>query len=57
PRGARVRGGHASGRAADRVGEILQAELGLSPAETAQQVTSYRAALAHEKSILMGESR
>ncbi|MCY1540552.1 glycerol-3-phosphate dehydrogenase, anaerobic, A subunit [compost metagenome] len=51
---ARLMARDASGRAAARVGEILQAELGLSTSETAQQVTSYRAAIEHEKSILMG---
>ena len=51
---ARLMARDASGRAATRVGEILQAELGLSPSETAQQVSSYRAAIEHEKSILMG---
>lgn len=51
---ARLMARDASGRAAARVGEILQAELGLSPSETAQQVASYRAAIEHEKTILMG---
>jgi glycerol-3-phosphate dehydrogenase len=51
---ARLMARDASGRAAARVGEILQAELGLSSSETAQQVASYRAAIEHEKSILMG---
>ena len=51
---ARLMARDASGRAAARVGEILQAELGLSSSEAAQQVSSYRAAIEHEKSILMG---
>ena len=51
---ARLMARDASGRAAARVGEILQAELGLSPSETARQVSTYRAAIEHEKSILMG---
>ena len=33
----------------------LQAELGLSDAAVAQQVRSYRAAIEHEKSVLMGD--
>ena len=41
--------------AAERVGKILQAELGLSDAAVAQQVRSYRAAIEHEKSVLMGD--
>lgn len=44
----------ASAEAAERVGKILQAELGLSDAAVAQQVRSYRAAIEHEKSVLMG---
>ncbi|MET3373427.1 glycerol-3-phosphate dehydrogenase [Variovorax boronicumulans] len=51
---ARLMARDASGRAAARVGEILQAELGLSTSEATQQVASYRAAIEHEKSILMG---
>lgn len=53
---ARLMARDASAHAAARVGEILQAELGLSPSETAQQVASYRAAIEHEKSVLMGTS-
>ena len=45
----------ASAEAAERVGKILQAELGLSDAAVAQQVRSYRAAIEHEKSVLMGD--
>jgi len=51
---ARLMARDASGRAATRVGQILQAELDLSTAETMQQVASYRAAIEHEKHILMG---
>jgi len=51
---ARLMARDASGRAATRVGELLQVELGLSISETAQQVTSYCAAIEHEKNILMG---
>jgi len=51
---ARLMARDASGRAATRVGEILQAELGLSTSEATRQVASYCAALEHEKHILMG---
>ncbi|MNV36213.1 hypothetical protein D3C71_1276820 [compost metagenome] len=47
----------ASAQAADRVGQILQAELGLPPATITQQVSDYLAAIKLEKSILMGEEQ
>ncbi|MFZ6645358.1 FAD-dependent oxidoreductase [Undibacterium sp. TJN25] len=52
---ARLMARDASARAAVRVGEILQAELGLSEAVVAQQVKDYLAAVEHEKSVLMGD--
>ena len=52
---ARLMARDASAEAAERVGKILQAELGLSDAAVAQQVRSYRAAIEHEKSVLMGD--
>lgn len=51
---ARLMARDASGLAAARVGQILQAELGLSELTIAQQVNDYLAAIKHEKSILMG---
>ncbi|VWC56211.1 glycerol-3-phosphate dehydrogenase/oxidase [Burkholderia lata] len=53
---ARLMARDASARAAPRVGEILKAELGLSDAAVASQVRDYVAAVALEKSILMGEN-
>ncbi|MNT35775.1 hypothetical protein D3C72_1718190 [compost metagenome] len=47
----------ASAQAAARVGQILQAELGLPPATITQQVSDYLAAIKLEKSILMGEEQ
>ncbi|SOY61522.1 Glycerol-3-phosphate dehydrogenase (plasmid) [Cupriavidus taiwanensis] len=52
---ARLMARDASARAAARVGQILQAELGLSEAVVARQVSEYLAAVAHEKSVLMGD--
>lgn len=45
----------ASARAADRAAQLLKTESGLGDAEAAAQVTAYRAALALEKSILLGD--
>lgn len=53
---ARLMARDASARAAPRVGEILKAELGLSDAAVASQVRDYVAAVALEKSILMGDN-
>ncbi|WP_406869404.1 FAD-dependent oxidoreductase [Paraburkholderia fungorum] len=53
---ARLMARDASARAAVRVGEILQTELGLSAAAVAKQVSDYVAAVEHEKSVLMGET-
>lgn len=52
---ARLMARDASARAAERVGQLLQAELGLPPATIAQQVNDYLAAIQHEKSVLMGD--
>ncbi|MNQ91877.1 hypothetical protein D3C85_1072760 [compost metagenome] len=52
---ARLMARDASARAAARVGQILQAELGLSETTIAQQVNDYLAAISHEKSVLMGD--
>ncbi|KDP85848.1 FAD-dependent oxidoreductase [Cupriavidus basilensis] len=52
---ARLMARDASARAAARVGELLQAELGLPESVVAQQVNTYLSAVAHEKSVLMGE--
>ncbi|CAB3717842.1 Glycerol-3-phosphate dehydrogenase 2 [Achromobacter deleyi] len=52
---ARLMARDASALAAARVGQILQAELGLSDTEVARQVNGYRAAIQHEKSVLMGD--
>jgi len=52
---ARLMARDASVRAAARVGQILQAELGLSEHTVAQQVSDYLSAVAHEKSVLMGD--
>ncbi|SDT29459.1 glycerol-3-phosphate dehydrogenase/oxidase [Microterricola viridarii] len=52
---ARLMGRDASAAAADRVGALLQAELGLSQAEVDTQVSAYKTATAHERAILMGE--
>lgn len=53
---ARLMARDASSNAAGRVGEILQKELKLQPEQVAEQVASYRAAIKHEKSELMGTS-
>ncbi|QRG79347.1 glycerol-3-phosphate dehydrogenase/oxidase [Citrobacter sp. R56] len=53
---ARLMARDASASAAERVGEILQKELKLQPEQVAEQVASYRAAIKHEKSELMGTS-
>ncbi|WP_322074620.1 glycerol-3-phosphate dehydrogenase/oxidase [Burkholderia cepacia] len=53
---ARLMARDASARAAPRVGAILKAELGLSDAAVASQVSDYVAAVALEKAILMGEN-
>ncbi|MDN7486759.1 MULTISPECIES: glycerol-3-phosphate dehydrogenase/oxidase [Burkholderia] len=53
---ARLMARDASARAAPRVGAILKAELGLSDAAVASQVRDYVAAVALEKSILMGDN-
>lgn len=52
---ARMDARDASARAAIRVGQILQSELGLSEQIIAQQVADYKASVAREKSILLGE--
>ncbi|MCY1550880.1 Glycerol-3-phosphate dehydrogenase 2 [compost metagenome] len=52
---ARLMARDASARAAARVGQILQAELGLPESVIARQVNDYLAAIKHEKSILMGD--
>ncbi|KGD87812.1 FAD-dependent oxidoreductase [Achromobacter sp. RTa] len=52
---ARLMARDASARAAARVGQILQAELGLPEDLIARQVSDYLAAIKHEKSILMGD--
>ncbi|RSN65528.1 FAD-dependent oxidoreductase [Amycolatopsis sp. WAC 04182] len=46
----------ASAEAAPLVGELLGAELGLSPETVAAQVEDYRADVAREKSILLGDN-
>jgi glycerol-3-phosphate dehydrogenase len=46
---ARLLGRDDSGRAADDVAELVGAELGWSPHEQAEQASSYRAALEHER--------
>lgn len=53
---ARLMARDASARAAARVGDILQAELGLPPSAVASQVRDYIAAVEHDKSILMGDT-
>ncbi|MFX1676704.1 glycerol-3-phosphate dehydrogenase/oxidase [Paraburkholderia sp. A2WS-5] len=53
---ARLMARDASARAAARVGDILQAELGLPPATVASQVSDYVAAVEHDKSVLMGDT-
>ncbi|AVA35586.1 glycerol-3-phosphate dehydrogenase [Cupriavidus metallidurans] len=53
---ARLMARDASAQAAPRVAQILQAELGLSGQAVAQQVSDYLAAVALEKSVLMGEA-
>lgn len=54
---ARLMARDASGRAAARVGQILQQELGLPPATITRQVNDYLAAIQHEKSILLGDEQ
>ncbi|GAA0836363.1 MAG: FAD-dependent oxidoreductase [Cupriavidus sp.] len=53
---ARLMARDASAQAAPRVAQILQAELGLSGQAVAQQVSDYLAAVALEKSVLMGDA-
>lgn len=53
---ARLMARDASGRAAARVGELLRAELTLDQAQIQEQIDTYRAKLAHEKSVLMGDT-
>lgn len=52
---ARMNARDASTRAATRVGQILQSELGLSEQIIAQQVADYTTSVAREKAILLGE--
>jgi glycerol-3-phosphate dehydrogenase len=52
---ARLMARDASARAAVRVGEILQSELGLRADVIASQVSDYVASVEHEKSVLMGD--
>jgi glycerol-3-phosphate dehydrogenase len=54
---ARLQARDASAAAAGRVGELLQAELGLSTAQVDAQVSAYTTATAHERAILMGETK
>ncbi len=54
---ARLMARDASARAAARVGQLLQAELGLSDQAVARQVSDYLTAVQHEKSILMGDGQ
>lgn len=54
---ARLMARDASARAAARVGQLLQAELGLSDEAVARQVSDYLAAVQHEKSVLMGDEQ
>lgn len=54
---ARLMARDGSAAAAGRVGQLLQAELGLSDAEVDAQVSAYTTATAHERAILMGESQ
>ena len=54
---ARLMARDASARAATRVGQLLQAELGLSDQAVARQVSDYLTAVQHEKSILMGDGQ
>ncbi|MCW8198218.1 glycerol-3-phosphate dehydrogenase/oxidase [Verminephrobacter aporrectodeae subsp. tuberculatae] len=53
---ARLMARDASGRAAHRVGQILQTELRLPEAVVTRQVSDYLAAIVLEKSVLMGDS-
>ncbi|RLK30148.1 glycerol-3-phosphate dehydrogenase/oxidase [Cupriavidus plantarum] len=53
---ARLMARDASARAAPRVAQILQAELGVSEAAVARQVSDYLSAVALERSVLMGEA-
>ncbi|GLR07302.1 FAD-dependent oxidoreductase [Mixta theicola] len=53
---ARLMARDASAEAAQRVGELLQQELNLAPSVIAKQIALYRAAVKHEKSVLMGTS-
>jgi len=46
-----------SAQAAPTVGALLQKELGLTDDEVAQQVADYRAAITHEKSILLEDAQ
>jgi len=53
---ARLMARDASGRAAARVGELLRVELALDQTQIQEQIDTYRAKLAHEKSVLMGDT-
>ena len=52
---ARLMARDSSALAAERVGEILQAELHLNATEISKQVAAYRHSVEREKSILMGD--
>jgi glycerol-3-phosphate dehydrogenase len=54
---ARMMARDASAAAAERVGQLLQAELGLSDAEKAAQVADYQTTTSRERAILMGASK
>lgn len=54
---ARMMARDASAVAADRVGQLLQAELGLSDAEVTAQVADYKTSTERERAILMGASK
>jgi glycerol-3-phosphate dehydrogenase len=54
---ARLMARDASARAAARVAQLLQAELGLPDQVIARQVSDYLAAVQHEKSVLMGDEQ
>ena len=51
---SRIMARDASAVAADRVGELIGAELGLSPEQVGGQVAEYKRSVALERSILMG---
>ena len=54
---ARMMARDASAAAAARVGELLQAELGLSDSEVTAQVTDYQTSTERERAILMGATK